>query len=103
VSQAAAFNEASKADPSSVPALLEKFPLVGEILGRFQDQAAGQSALMSAVHDAMGKVFGHSFLIAALMLMFTLVTAAFLPRKHEESHLLDDADADEVAPPVLLH
>jgi EmrB/QacA subfamily drug resistance transporter len=103
VSQAAAFGEASKANPSSVPALLEKFPLVGEILGRFQDPAAGQDALMSAVHDAMGQVFGHSFLIAALMLMFTLVTAAFLPRKHEESHLLDDADATDVAPRVLLH
>ncbi|GGB83067.1 major facilitator transporter [Knoellia flava TL1] len=103
VSQATAFGEASKANPND-PSLLQQFPLVGEILGRFgNDVAAGQAALQSAVQNAMGEVFGDTFLVAAIMVAFTLVSAAFLPRKHEESHLLDDEDAAEVAPPVVLH
>ena len=98
-----AFGEASAADPSN-PSLLQQFPLVGEILARFgNDAAAGQAALQRAVQNAMGEVFGSTFLVAAIMVAFTLVTAAFLPRKHEESHLLDDADAADVAPPVILH
>ena len=104
VSQAGAFAEASKADPANTASLLREFPLVGEILGRFgNDAAAGQAALQNAVHNAMGEVFGSTFLVAAIMVSFTLLTAAFLPRKHEESHLLDDEDAADVAPPVILH
>ncbi|WP_353951041.1 DHA2 family efflux MFS transporter permease subunit [Knoellia sp. S7-12] len=104
VSQAGGFAEASKGlDPSQTGGLLERFPLVGDILGQFQDPAAGAAALQAAVQNAMGEVFGNTFLIAAIMVAFTLVSAAFLPRKHEESHLLDDADAAEVAPPVVLH
>ncbi|CAN7334823.1 DHA2 family efflux MFS transporter permease subunit [Knoellia sp. LjRoot47] len=104
VSQARAFGEESaKVDPSQVGGLLEKFPAVAEILGRFQDPAAGQAALLDAVRHNMGEVFGDTFLVAAIMVAFTLVSAAFLPRKHEESHLLDDEDAAQVAPPVILH
>ncbi|KGN39970.1 DHA2 family efflux MFS transporter permease subunit [Knoellia aerolata] len=104
VSQAAAFGEASAKDPANTQSLLQQFPLVGEILGRFgNDAAAGQAALQSAVQNAMGEVFGSTFFVAAIMVAFTLVTAAFLPRKHEESHLLDDVDPAEVAPPVILH
>jgi hypothetical protein len=40
--------------------------------------------------------------VAAFLVTTTLVAAAFLPRKHEESHLLDDEDA-EGAPPVMIH
>jgi nitrate/nitrite transporter NarK len=104
VSQAQAFGEASAKDPANTPSLLQQFPLVGEILGRFgSDAAAGQAALQSAVQNAMGEVFGSTFLVAAIMVAFTLVSAAFLPRKHERSHLLDDEDAASVAPPVVLH
>ena len=92
--------EAAAADPNN-PSLVQQFPLVGEILARFgNDAAAGQAALQSAVQNATGEVFGNTFLVAAVMVAFTLVTASFLPRRHEESHLLDDAD---VAPPVILH
>ena len=99
-----AFGEASAANPGNTPSLLQQFPLVGEILARFGDNAAaGQAALQSAVQNAMGEVFGATFLVAAIMVSFSLVTAAFLPRKHEESHLLDDATAAEVAPPGVLH
>ena len=104
VSQAGDFaEESAKADPAQVPGLLEKFPAVAEILGKFQDPAAGQAALLDAVRHNMGEVFGNTFLVAAIMVAFTLVSAAFLPRKHEESHLLDEDDAAQVAPPVILH
>ncbi|MFC7491386.1 MULTISPECIES: DHA2 family efflux MFS transporter permease subunit [unclassified Knoellia] len=104
VSQAGGFAEASKGvDPSQTGGLLERFPLVGEILGRFADPAAGAAALQDAVRNASGEVFGNTFLVAAIMVAFTLVSAAFLPRRHEKSHLLDDADAADVAPPVILH
>ena len=103
VSQASAFGEASAANPGNTGSLLQQFPLVGEILGRFgNDAAAGQAALASAVQNAMGEVFGKTFLVAAIMVAFTLVTASFLPRKHEESNLLDE-DAVAVAPPVVMH
>lgn len=104
VSQASGFAEASKGvDPSQTGALLERFPLVGQILSQFQDPAAGAAALGNAVRNASGEVFGSTFLVAAIMVAFTLVSAAFLPRKREESHLLDDENAEDVAPPVLLH
>ena len=51
----------------------------------------------------MASAFANTFWVAAILLTLTLIPAYFLPRKHEESHLLDDADADDVAPPVVLH
>ena len=56
---------------------------------------------MSAVSDAMGKVFGSTFLVAAILVSLTLIPALMMPRKHEESHFADDADG--TAPPVLIH
>ncbi|PRY52919.1 EmrB/QacA subfamily drug resistance transporter [Knoellia remsis] len=104
VSQAREFGEkAPKTDPSQIPSLLQQYPAVGEILGKFQDQAAGQAALLDAVRQKMGEVFGSTFLVAAIMVAFTLVSAWFLPRQREVSHLLDEESADEVAPPVVLH
>jgi EmrB/QacA subfamily drug resistance transporter len=43
--------------------------------------------------------FAHTYWVAWLLIVLTLVPAYFLPRKHEESRLL----ADEAAPPVALH
>ena len=51
----------------------------------------------------MAAAFATTFWVAAVLLSLTLVPAYFLPRKHEESHLLDDADAEDVAPPIVLH
>ncbi|MBO3736866.1 DHA2 family efflux MFS transporter permease subunit [Actinoplanes flavus] len=45
--------------------------------------------------DAFANTFTVGFVLTAL----TLIPALFLPRKHEESHLLDD----ENVPPVVLH
>ena len=65
--------------------------------------AKGQEVLMAAIHEAMAAAFSTTFWVAAILLTLTLIPAFFLPRKHEESHLLDDASADDVAPAVLLH
>ncbi|MDF3045747.1 MAG: drug resistance transporter, EmrB/QacA subfamily [Ornithinibacter sp.] len=94
-----AFNEASAGvtDPERLGAIAAQFPQVAELLAR------GQQALMQAVHEAMAAAFSTTFWVAAVLLTLTLVPAFFLPRKHEESHLLDDADADDVAPAVVLH
>jgi EmrB/QacA subfamily drug resistance transporter len=56
----------------------------------------------AAIATAGASAFAHTFWVAAILVTLTLVSAAFLPRKHEESHLLDEEGA-EGAPPVLVH
>ena len=46
--------------------------------------------------------FGATFWVAWLLVILTIVPALFLPRKHEESHLLDDEEGGN-KPPVLIH
>ncbi len=103
IGQAQAFGEEAKnADPTALGALLQKFPRVAEVLqGAGPDPVAAQEALGDAVRNAMGEVFGNTFLVAAILATLTLIPALFLPRKHEESHLMDDVDPS--APPVVLH
>jgi hypothetical protein len=106
VSGAQKFAEATKGvvDPAQFSTIAGKFPAVGEILARYTDNlGAFQKALLDAVHEAMASAFANTFWVAAIMLTLTLIPAYFLPRKREESHLLDDADAEDVAPQVLLH
>ncbi len=94
-----AFNEATAGvkDPAQLGAIAAKFPEVAALL------AKGQEALMAAIHEAMAVAFANTFWVAAILLSLTLIPAYFLPRKHEESHLLDDASADEVASTVIMH
>jgi len=94
-----AFNEATAGikDPAQLGAIAAKFPEVAALL------AKGQEVLMAAVHEAMAMAFANTFWVAAILLSLTLIPAYFLPRKHEESHLLDDASADDVASTVMLH
>ena len=51
----------------------------------------------------MATAFANTFWVAAILLTLTLIPAYFLPRKHEESHLLDDATVEEVAPTIVVH
>lgn len=64
------------------------------------DKIGGPAAVTEGLSDAAA-AFASTYWVAAFMVTFTLVPALFLPRRHEESHLLDDVDPD--APPVLLH
>ena len=49
---------------------------------------------------AAASAFATTFWVALVLVACTLVPAFLLPRKHEESHLLDD---EEGVPPVVLH
>jgi EmrB/QacA subfamily drug resistance transporter len=103
-SQAEAFGEAAKqvTNPAQMPEILAKFPKVAEILAPFgADMAKGQAALMEKVQESLAPAFANTFWVAAFLVLLTLIPALFLPRKHEESHLLDDED--EPAAPVLMH
>ncbi len=103
VAQAQGFKDATAklTDPAQLPALLEHFPDVAAIVAPFgQDAAAAQEALLVAVRDAMAIAFAHTFWVAAALVSLTIVPALFLPRRHEESHLLDD---EETPAPVVVH
>jgi EmrB/QacA subfamily drug resistance transporter len=94
-----AFNEATAGvkDPAKLGEVAQQFPQLAALL------AKGQEVLMAAIHEAMAAAFSTTFWVAAVLLTLTLIPAFFLPRKHEESHLLDDAAADDIAPAALLH
>jgi EmrB/QacA subfamily drug resistance transporter len=65
------------------------------------DKLGGPMVVAKGLADA-GKAFASTYWVAAFLVTLTLVPALFLPRKHEESHLLDDVDPD-AAPPVIVH
>ena len=75
---------------------LKSYPLAGpatatwhnpELLAHFPGGAAG---LAKGLSDA-AQAFASSYWVAAILVACTFIPAWFLPRKHEESHLLDDA------------
>jgi hypothetical protein len=47
----------------------------------------------------MAAAFAYTYWVAAALCAATLVCSLFLPRRHEESHLLDD----EGRPAVVIH
>ena len=55
-------------------------------------------AIAAGLADAAA-AFASTYWVAWLMILATLVPVFFLPRKHEETHLLDD----EGVPPVVVH
>ena len=63
------------------------------------DKVGGPGAVQEGLTQA-ADAFGETFLVAAILVATTLVAAWFLPRRHEESHLLDD---ETQAAPVVLH
>ncbi|RYJ05631.1 MAG: MFS transporter, partial [Actinomycetales bacterium] len=69
------------------PGLLDQLGLPGDVIQRGLSFAA----------DA----FSSTFMVALALVLVAVVPALFLPRKREESHLLDDEDA--TAAPILLH
>ncbi len=100
IGQAQAFGEASKGvkDPSVIQQLLEKFPEVGKIAATVNDPGAMAQALQTAVHSDMAEAFASTYWVSAFLCLATFVVALFLPRRHEESHMLDEED--EASTPV---
>ncbi len=90
--------------PDAAQGVIAKLPLVGDFLSQQSgDPQAAVAALGARVADLAAQAYAHTFWFAAGFVTLTLVSAAFLPRKHEESHLLDDGMAEEIAPPAMLH
>ena len=56
------------------------------------------AAIAKGLEDA-ADAFAETYWVAWALVLLTVIPAMFLPRKHEESHLLDD----EGVPPVVVH
>ncbi len=63
------------------------------------DVVGGAEAVAAGLKDA-AEAFADTFWVAWVLVLLTLIPAFFLPRKHEESHLLDPETG---APPVVMH
>ena len=90
--------------PEAAQGVVAKLPLVGDFLSQQSgDPQAAVAALGARVAELAAQAYAHTFWFAAGFVTLTLVSAAFLPRKHETSHLLDEGAPDEVAPAAMLH
>jgi MFS family permease len=63
-------------------------------------QIGGQAGIKEGLSQA-ANAFAHTYWVAFALVGVTVVAALFLPRKHEESHLLDDEESE--AAPVIVH
>jgi len=63
-------------------------------------QIGGEAGIKVGLANA-AHAFAHTYWVAFALVLVTVVAALFLPRKQEESHLLDDEQAEAV--PVVMH
>ena len=94
IGQAQAFGEesAKAADPSATGELMARFPEVAKVLAGITDPGRATEVLMAAVRSDMAAAFASTYWVAGGLCLLTLVVSLFLPRKHEESHLLEGDD-----------
>jgi EmrB/QacA subfamily drug resistance transporter len=74
------------------------------IAAQHNPKIAAQIGGQAGVHEGLaqaGNAFAHTYWVAFALIGVTVVAAMFLPRKHEESHLLDDERAESA--PVVVH
>ena len=74
------------------------------IAARHDPQIAAQIGGETGIRQGLAQAadaFAHTYWVAFALVLVTMVAAAFLPRKREESHLLDDDRAG--AAPVIVH
>ena len=83
---------------------LNAAPLAGPATATWKDPSLvdtlGGAAVVAKGLEAAAQAFADTFWVAAILLVLTFIPAFMLPRKREESHLLDDTEA---AAPVALH
>jgi EmrB/QacA subfamily drug resistance transporter len=75
---------------------LKDSKLAGPALATWRDpalikQLGGPEVVAKGLADA-ASAFANTYWVAAILVTLTLVPALFLPRRHEESHLLDDVE-----------
>jgi EmrB/QacA subfamily drug resistance transporter len=63
-------------------------------------QIGGKAGVSEGLSQA-GNAFAHTYWVAFALVVVTVAAALFLPRKQEESHLLDDETSEAV--PVIAH
>ena len=80
-------------------------PLAGPATATWKDPSLvdtlGGAAAVAKGLEAAAQAFADTFWVAAILLLFTFIPALMLPRKKEETHLLDDTEA--AVAPVALH
>jgi MFS family permease len=84
---------------------LKSSPLAGPAIGTWRDPSlidkiGGAPAVTKGLEQA-GAAFASTYWVAASLVALTLIPAYFLPRRHEESHLLDDVEPG--TPRVITH
>lgn len=84
---------------------LTSSPLAGPATQTWKDPAiapliGGPAGVAKGLADAAAGL-ASTYWVAAILVTLTLVPALFLPRRHEESHLLEDVDPD--IPPAYVH
>ena len=81
---------------------LQASRLAGPAMASLHDPALAAkipaAAITKGLEDA-AQAFADTYWVAWAMVLLTVVPAMFLPRKQEESHLLDE----EGVPPVVVH
>jgi EmrB/QacA subfamily drug resistance transporter len=74
------------------------------IAARHDPQIAAQIGGEAGVKEGLSQAanaFAHTYWVAFALVGVTIIAALFLPRKREESHLLDDEKSESV--PVIVH
>jgi MFS family permease len=84
---------------------LKSSPLAAPAIGTWRDPSlidkiGGAPAVTKGLEQA-GAAFASTYWVAASLVALTLIPAYFLPRRHEESHLLDDVEPG--TPRVITH
>jgi EmrB/QacA subfamily drug resistance transporter len=84
---------------------LKDSPLAGPAILSWQDprvtqQIGGPDGVAKGLAEG-AQAFASTYWVAAFLVALTLVPALFLPRRFEESHLLDDVDPS--APSIIAH
>lgn len=104
IGQAAAYGEAAKdvKDPGALQQLLGRFPEVADVMAKVANPSEFATALQSTVRHEMAEAFASTYWVSAFLCLATLGVALLLPRKKEESHLLDE-EPEEDHPPVVVH
>ena len=81
---------------------LQASKLAGPAMASLHDPALAAkipaAAIVKGLEDA-AHAFAQTYWVAWVMVLLTLIPALMLPRKHEETHLLDE----EGTPPVTVH
>ena len=74
------------------------------IAARHNPQIAAQIGGKAGINEGLAQAanaFAHTYWVAFALVGVTVVAALFLPRKHEEPHLLDDEESE--AAPAVVH